>query len=190
MAIKKKGKVTGIKTVNANLRKAKTANRSAIVRGLTRWVLLAKAKAIPLTPARLANLRGSAFTTVGASTVGPDGKFHGIEAGEFESNHSTVKSQAEAETTRRTTKTKVVGSLGYSAVYAHYIHELPTAGAAGFDPAASDEQFRRALDEGVSLTAEKVHSSVGGPKFLINALELTRKQGLQVLANEIKKDHK
>jgi hypothetical protein len=190
MATKKKGKVVGVKTVNANLRKAKTANRLAVVRGITKWVLLVKAKAIPLTPVRVANLRGSAFTTVGTSMVGADGKFHGEDVGEFESNHSTVVSQAEAETARRTTKTKVVGSVGYSAVYAHYIHELPTAGAAGFDPDASDEQFRRALDEGVSLTAEKVHSNVGGPKFLINALELTRKQGLQVLAAEIRKDHR
>jgi hypothetical protein len=190
MPTKKKGKVVGFKDVNANFRKAKTANRAAVVRGLTKWVLLVKAKAIPLTPARVGNLRGSAFTTVGAEMVGDDGKFHGEDIGELESNHSTVVSQAEAETARKTTTGKVFGSVGYSAIYAHRIHELPTAGAAGFDPTASDEQFRRALDEGVTLTADQVHSNVGGPKFLINALEGTRKQGLQVLAEEIRKDHK
>jgi hypothetical protein len=137
-------------------------------------------------PVRLGNLRASAFIVVGTGESGESGNFTGKNTAEMGSQHNQVKTASQAEAVAKTDKRQIVGVVGHSAKYAAIVHELPTAGAAGFDAELSRKKITRGPRKGKTRRAEEVHSRVGGWKFLEKALAGTVREGLAILQKELK----
>jgi len=116
-------------------------------------------------PVRISNLKASGHVMTLQGPARQDGNFKGKNASEMESNHNAEMGSALNTIQNVSMKAgggPVVG-IGYTALYALYVHETPTAGEVGYDPARD-----------AGKPAYKSHSEVGQWKFLQTAVEELR----------------
>lgn len=185
MPIKQTGKMTGFKNWEKGLKEIKDhmyrGRRFAIIK----WCLLIKKRSMMKCPVRQGNLRASAFIVLDDGELGIAEAFTGPDAGQMGKDHATVVNKEKAATAAITNDRQIVGAVGHSARYAAIVHELPSAGAAGYD-AGLDVKISRGQRKGKRRRAEEVHSTVGQWKFLETAINESNAQGLRILQKELK----
>lgn len=185
MPIKQTGKMTGLKNWEKGLAQVKDHMYQGRRRGIIKWCLLIKKRSMMKCPVRQGNLRASAFIILDDGQIANTAVFTGLEAGQLEKDHAIVISQETAATAAMTNDRQIVGAVGHSARYAAIVHELPSAGAAGYN-AGLDIKITRGLRKGKMRRAEEVHSAIGQWKFLETAINESNAQGLRILQKELK----
>ena len=158
-------KVTGKEKISEGFMKAIQHVTRGSFRGLALAGLLVKKDSQQNSPTREGNLRASHYVaTPQDGEVDRSDTFKGKTASAHESQHGDTVRDAQAETERQSggrffgTPTIAVGATAF---YALKVHENPRAGSGGYD-ASKDTPKKK---------AKQVHSKVGGPKFLENALK-------------------
>lgn len=171
-------KVSGLDNLKKNFRRAKTRMRENEEAGIIKAGLVVKKSSQQNVPVRQGNLRSSAFIVLPDGVKDQDADFTGDNAGGLKTAHSKSTTTVQAETAARTSKNKLTGAVAYSAPYAISVHENPRAGAAGYDPSKDLP----------SLKASRVHSKVGGWKFLEDALKSSLTGMFKAIQKELRFD--
>ena len=172
-------KVTGQRQISESLLRATEHITRKSFRGLAIAGLLVKKDSQNNAPKREGNLVSSHYVVTPEGEEDRTDTFKGDTASAHESQHGDVVSETQGEVKQRSggrffgTPTIAVGA---SAKYAMKVHENQRAGAAGYDPTKDTPNKK----------ARQVHSKVGGPKFLENALKKAGTFVANALASETK----
>lgn len=177
----KKSRIEGGAAVKKRLETIQMTVREKRVAAVVRGMLGIKRDSVMNCPVREGNLRASAFVIMPYGEEGIGGAFTGETAGDMAATHSSAKAATLAEVIARARK-GLSAAVGHSAVYALSVHELPTAGAPGYDP-SKDGIITRGARKGKRRRAEEVHSKVGGWKFLENAIKGNKARIIAMLKN-------
>lgn len=177
----RKSRMEGDAAVKKRLGTIQRAVREKRVAAVVRGMLGIKRDSMMNCPVREGNLRASAFVVMPYGEEGISGTFTGETAGNLASTHASAKATTLADVIARTRK-GLSAAVGHSAVYALFVHELPTAGAPGYDP-TKDTIITRGARKGKRRRAEEVHSKVGGWKFLENAIKKNQGRIRNLLKN-------
>ena len=171
-------KVTGKEKISEGFMKAIQHVTRGSFRGLALAGLLVKKDSQNNAPKREGNLVSSHYVvTPQEGEVDRVDTFKGKAASKHESQHGDTVSDSQAEVDRQSggrffgTPTIAVGA---SAKYAMKVHENPRAGIGGYSAKLDTPE----------KTSKQVHSKVGGPKFLENALKKAGTFTAKALASE------
>jgi len=141
-------------------------------KGLTRGALKIRREAQKKTPVVTGNLRASAYTISGKGSITNElPSFKGKDAQKLQEDHSAAISQAQS---RAAITTEPYAEVGFTAMYAPFIHENPNAGQTG-----------KGADS--SVPAYKRGSAVGEWKFLENAIAENHAEILRLITQEVKR---
>ncbi len=129
-----------VKSMNAEVEKMKSKSAEGLINAAIE-IRHATEKESPVTPLDLGNLRASFHITTRRGREATGGTFKGKEAGEMKGQHERITAQ----------EAMIVGmakyptiSLGYTANYATYVHEMP-AGTKWSRPGSGHKWFERQL---------------------------------------------
>lgn len=169
----KQKKTKGVKKNKIEMQVA-TAN---IIKRTDRGVLLAglhiRRVAMKKTPRRVSNLINSAYVVTSSGAEEGGGAFPKPTPG-MKENHAKEKSASKSIARMLGILGGPTAMVGFSAIYALFVHENPQSGAPGVG---------RADDEGLPAYAR--HSRVGGWKFLENAIKEEASTVVAILKKEI-----
>ena len=160
----------GLNQVMSKLNKAVRKVEVQSQAGLTRAALKIRREAMIRVPIVTGNLRSSAYTISGGGVVsaGSGGSFKGKQASKANEQHQTGIGEG---TTRAQSTTQPYAEVGFTALYAVFVHENPRAGkTAGTSP--QGKPYKRA-------------SEVGEWKFLENAIRDNYDEILRLVAQGV-----
>lgn len=169
-AASRRGSLNGLDNVLKNLDREIQKIENGTLRGLVRAGLLIRREAQLMAPVVTGNLRASAYVATSKQKIAAGGspKFRGKESTKRGENHNQAIQSARNELP---SQGKAVVRIGFSAVYAHYIHEIPSAGQkGGMNHPKKAMQF----------------SEVGQWKFLQKAIMLNQRKILDLIIKEAK----
>ena len=167
----KRPRVTGAKEIGKNTRALKAVTRENVFKGLVAGGLLVKKDSQKETPRRTGNLISGAYLATPKSLPDAGGSFSGDDAAKLKTRHATIMKESQGATAMKSRGASATVAVGYTPFYALKVHENPRAGTPGYKP-ESDR---------AGLRAERVHSRVGGWKFLENALKGSATRVLQAI---------
>lgn len=170
--------LSGLDKVLTNLNKAVQKMEERTLSGLVSAALEIKKEAQKLTPVVTGNLRNSAYVQSHKGTEdGAAPKFKGDQASRLTVAHASKVAQSAAEIgAARNPEVHV----GFTAVYAPFVHENPRAGkTGGYSPKGK-------VYKPEAGSTRIVWSAVGQWKFLEQAIHKNRKKILAIIAAKAK----
>ena len=169
-------KPVGFKQVEANLKKAMAGVVTGAKRGMVKGALIVERDSKLGVPVRTGNLRSSGFTLSDTGTHGIGASFTGPNAGRVAQSDTQDKNEAAATIAEKKARGFESVAVGHTAPYAIFVHENARAGAAGYDSSA----------DVAGLRADRVHSKVGGWKFLENSIKANTSRIIALIKSESK----
>lgn len=167
----KRPRVTGAKEIGRNVQALKGLTRENVFKGLVAGGLLVKKDSQKETPRRTGNLISGAYLATPKSLPDAGGGFTGADGGKLKTRHATIMKESQGAAAMKSRGASATVAVGYTPFYALLVHENPRAGTPGYSPAKDRKGLR----------AERVHSRVGGWKFLENALKGSATRVLQAI---------
>jgi hypothetical protein len=153
-----------IKKLNKEIMKLKNRTQG----GVTEAALLIKGESQKMTPVVTGNLRNSSFITWPGGISTTYGNFKGPESSEMGRQHAAAVAESQAATSL---KGIPIAEVGYSAIYATSVHENPRAGQTGGTNKSGTRKYTSGRTQSGRQSTRIVYSTVGGYKFLENALK-------------------
>ncbi len=171
-----KAKVKGVDEVMRNLERHIENIEGGALAGVVAAATFVKKRSQERVPVRQGNLRSSAYVMTKFGEQGISGGFTGKDAGKIESAHKSSQVKILGRVGRDVAFNRITAGLAYGAPYSVIVHELPSAGAAGFDPEQVVTGRRAVL----------VHSAVGETKFLERPVNENRKNVFDIIKRHSK----